>query len=231
MPQGLTSNEAHQRLTEYGLNEIVEVSKSTPLKILLRQVKSNFVVYMLVFSTIISFFVGKPITAFTILAVILVVIFVGFFQEYKAEESINSLRKMLMPVSIVYRDGKKVEIPSREIVPDDVILFGNGEKISADCELLESYDLRVNESALTGESKEIIKQAVTNSNPQITDQNRIFMGTYIVNGRCLARVTHTGMNTNFGRIAHLISTAEKELPLQNKINNIAKYMVPIAMII
>ena len=230
MPQGLTSNEANQRLTEYGFNEIVETSKSTPLKILLRQIKSNFVVYMLIFSTVISFLVGKHVTAFTILSVILIVIFVGFFQEYKAEESIKSLKKMLMLVSIVYRDGKKVEIPSQEIVPDDIILLGNGEKISADCELIESFDLRVNESALTGESKEITKTALSNISIQATDQNKIFMGTYIVNGRCLARVTHSGMNTNFGKIAHLISTAEKELPLQQKVNNIAKYMVTVAII-
>ncbi len=227
MPQGLTNNEARQRLNKYGFNEIVEISKSTPLKILLRQIRSNFIVYMLVFSTIISFLVGKHITAFTILAVILIVIFVGFFQEYRAEESINGLKKMLMLISIVYRDGKKTEISSKEIVPDDIILLGNGEKISADCELIESFDLRVNESALTGESKEISKLAL----PQVTDQNKIFMGTYIVNGRCLARVTHTGMNTNFGKIAHLISSAEKELPLQQKVNNIAKYMVTVAIIV
>ncbi|MBU0534919.1 cation-transporting P-type ATPase [Patescibacteria group bacterium] len=230
MPQGLTFTEARQRLIEYGFNEIVEVSKSTPFKILLRQIKSNFVIYMLSIAVVISFSVGKPITAYTILIVIFIVIFVGFFQEYKAEESINSLKKMLMPISIAYRDGKKKEIPSRDIVPEDIILLGNGEKIPADCELLESFDLRVNESALTGESKEIAKIAKSNNEQQITDQNRIFMGTYIVNGRCLAKVTHTGMNTNFGKIAHLISTAEKELPLQNKVNTIAKYMVTIAIV-
>jgi len=230
MPQGLTFTEAQKRLTEYGFNEIVEVSKSTPLKILLRQIKSNFVIYMLSIAVAISFFVGKPITAYTILIVIFIVIFVGFFQEYKAEESINSLRKMLMSISIAYRDGKKKEIPSRDIVPEDIILLGNGEKIPADCELLESFDLRVNESALTGESKEIAKIAKVNNEQQIEDLNRIFMGTYIVNGRCLARVTHTGMNTNFGKIAHLISTVEKELPLQNKVNSIAKYMVTIAIV-
>jgi Ca2+-transporting ATPase len=230
MPQGLTTNEAQKRLNEYGPNEIAEVSKSTPLKILLRQIKSNFVIYMLGITVIISLFVGKTITAYIILADIVVVVFVGFFQEYKAEEAIKSLKSMLMPISIAYRDGKKKEIPSREIVPEDTVVLGNGEKIPADCELLEAFDLRVNESALTGESKEIAKSASRYNDQQITDQNRIFMGTYIVNGRCLAKVTHTGMNTNFGKIAHLISTAEKELPLQNKINNIAKYMVTIAII-
>lgn len=230
MPQGLTSNEAQKRLIEYGFNEIVEVSKSTPLKILWRQIKSNFVIYMLTITVLVSLIVGKPITAYIILADIVVVILVGFFQEYKAEESINSLKKMLTPISIAYRDGKKKEIPSKEIVPEDIILLGNGEKIPADCELLEFFDLRVNESALTGESNEIAKVAAVNNNRQITDQNRLFMGTYIVNGRCIAKVTHTGMNTEFGKIANLISTAEKELPLQNKVNNIAKIMVIIAII-
>lgn len=231
MPQGLTTNEARKILARYGFNEIIEVSRSTPLKILLRQVKSNFVMYMLLFAAVISFFVEKPTAALTILAVVFVIILVGFFQEYKADESISSLRKMLMPISIVYRDGKRREIFSKEIVPGDVILMGNGEKIPADCELIESFDLRVNESALTGESKEISKLTVNNPTKQVTDQNRIFMGTYVVSGRCLAKVTHTGMNTNFGKIAHLISTAEKELPLQNKINYIAKYMVVATIIL
>lgn len=228
MPQGLASSEAQKRLGEYGPNEITDVSRVTPLKILLRQIQGNFIIYMLAVSVIISFAVGKSITAYTILAVIFAVIFVGFFQEYKAENSISSLKRMLMPVSIVYRDGKKKEIASREIVPGDIIILGNGEKIPADCEIVESYDLRVNESALTGESKEISKTAL--SKEEVSDRNRIFMGTFIFNGRCVARAVHTGMNTEFGKIAHLISTAEKELPLQDKVNAIAKYMVGIAIV-
>jgi Ca2+-transporting ATPase len=230
MPHGLTSIEAQKKLTEYGYNEITEGSKTTPFKILLRQIESNFVIYMLVVAVIISFFVGKSLTGYTISVVILVVIFVGFFQEYKAEESINSLKKMLMPISVVFRDSKRTEIPSKEIVPGDILILGNGEKIPADSEVIESFDLRVNESSLTGESKEISKTAVTALEQKATEQNRIFMGTFIVNGRCTARVTHTGMNTNFGKIAHLISTAEKDLPLQRKVNNIAKYMVTVAII-
>lgn len=228
MPQGLTSNEAQQSLTKYGFNEIVEASKTTPIKILLRQIKSNFILYMLAVTVIISFFVGKSITAYTIMGVIFLVVVVGFFQEYRAEEAVKSLKKMLMPSSIVYRDGKKKELPSREIVPGDFILLGNGEKVPADCELIESFDLRMNESALTGESKEVAKEASI-AGAQMTDQNKVFMGTYIVSGRCLAKVLHTGMNTSFGKIAHLISTAEKELPLQKKVNNIAKYMVTVAI--
>lgn len=118
---------------------------------------------------------------------------------------------------------------SREIVPDDILALGNGEKIPADCIVVESHELRVNESALTGESKEISKKA-QNQDDYLSEENHLFMGTYIVNGRCLARVIHTGMSTRFGKIAHLISTAEKELPLQEKVNNIAKYMVTVAIV-
>lgn len=229
MPQGLTQTEVQEKLKIYGFNELVDRSKTSILRILYRQIKSNFVIYMLVGSVIISLLVGKTITAYVISAVILLVISVGFIQEYKAEEAISSLKKMIMPISIAYRDGRKKEIPSREIVPGDLLVIGNGEKIPADCEILEAYELRINESTLTGESKEINKKTAKEG-IQASDENRLFMGTYIVNGRCLARVIHTGMNTKFGKITYLISTAEKELPLQEKVNKIARYMVGVALI-
>ena len=229
MPQGLTQTEALKRLETYGLNELVDAARISPLGILLRQIKSNFIIYMLAVSVVISFAVGKTTTAYAILAVIALVIGVGFVQEYKAEEAVSSLKKMLMPISIVYRDGKKKEVKSQDLVPEDILVLGNGEKIPADCVIIESHELRVNESALTGESKEIAKKSV-NVDQEPAEENQLYMGTYIVNGRCFAKIIHTGMNTKFGKIAHLISTAEKELPLQIKVNNIAKYMVVIALI-
>lgn len=231
-PQGLSSSQAVLLLKQYGPNEIVEGTKVTPLQILLRQVQKNYVVYMLIVAALVSFLVGKTFTAYTIVAVILSVIVVGFIQEYKAEKSIPSLKSMIMPVSIVIRDGIKKEIPTRELVPGDILILGNGEKIPADCELLEDHGLRVNESALTGESKEISKYAKLpeSSTLQTDDSNNLYMGTFIVNGRGTAKVVHTGMNTKFGKIAHLISSAEKDFPLQNKINEITKYMVIIAIV-
>src|SRR5262245_41948733 len=133
MPQGLTNNEAAIGIKKYGFNELVETSKNTPFKILLRQAKGNLVLYMLLIAATISFFLGKETTTYTILVVVFSVVFIGFLQEYKAEEAISSLKKMIMPVSIVIREGKKIEIPSRELVPDDILMLGNGEKIPADC--------------------------------------------------------------------------------------------------
>jgi len=227
--KGLTKKEAEKRLEQYGLNEIKDISKVTPLKILLRQIKSNFIIYLLVVAVLISFFVGKSVTAYTILAVIAMVIGVGFVQEYRSEKAISALKSMLMPVSIVIRDGKEQEVESSHLVPGDILVLRNGEKIPADCILLEEKELRVNESVLTGESREIKK--IAGNEKKYSDENLVFMGTYIVNGRAIAKVIHTGMNTKFGKIAGLISITEKELPLQRKVNNIAKYMATLAIII
>ena len=227
--RGLTKKEAENKLKKYGLNEIKDTSKTTPLKILFRQIKSNFIIYLLVGAMLLSFFIGKPITAYTILVIILMVIFTGFIQEYKSEKAIIALKNMLVPVSIVIRDGKEQEIQSVNIVPGDLLLLRNGEKIPADCLLIEEKELRVNEAVLTGESKEVSKKI--GSEKKYSDKNLVFMGTYIVNGRCIAKVLHTGMNAKFGKIAGLISSIEKELPLQIKVNKIAKYMVFLAIII
>ncbi len=225
--RGLTEKEARKNLEKYGLNEIKETSLSTPLKILLRQIKNNAVLYLLVVAVIISFFVGKSVTAYALIAVISLVIITGFIQEYRAEKVISSLKNMLMPISIVIRDGKEKEIPSKEIVPGDLIVLRNGEKIPADCIIIEEKDLLINESVLTGESKEVKKTA--SKNEKYSDENMAFMGCFVVNGKCIAKTIHTGMNTQFGKIAGMISTAEKELPLQNKVNNIVRFMIIVAI--
>lgn len=227
---GISDSEAQALLKKYGPNEIKDLHKVSPFTILFRQIKKNFIIYLLVLAALISFFVGKAVTAYTILAVIFMVIFIGFIQEYRAEKAISSLKKMIMPVTIVIRGGKKKEIPSSELVPGDIIILGNGEKIPADCRVLDESELRVNESALTGESREVEK-VISKSGANLTEDNMLFMGTFIVNGRCTAQVVHTGMNTKFGNIAGMISSAEKALPLQDKINQISKYMAIVAIVV
>ncbi|MCR4305542.1 MAG: cation-transporting P-type ATPase [Candidatus Daviesbacteria bacterium] len=227
---GITDTEAIERLKKYGPNEIKDLHRISPLTILFRQVKKNFIVYLLIIAALISFVVGKALTGYTISAVIFMVIAVGFIQEYRAEKAISSLKKMIMPVSIVIRGGKRKEIPSQEIVPGDIVILGNGEKIPADCLILDESELRVNESSLTGESKEV-RKVKAKSEDETAEESMLFMGTYIVNGRAVTKVMHTGMNTRFGSIAGMISIAEKELPLQNKVNQISKYMATLAIIV
>ncbi|MFH1711086.1 MAG: cation-transporting P-type ATPase [Nanoarchaeota archaeon] len=227
--KGLSKNEAAEKLKNYGFNEIKEVSLFSPLKIFLRQIKNNYIIYLLSIAVVISFFVGKSITAYAILAVILLLLTTGFVQEFRAEKAVKALKGILMPISIVIRDNEEIEIPSREIVPGDILVLRSGEKIPADCIILEEKNLLVNESILTGESKEIHKITVKNT-AKYSEANTLFMGSFIMSGRAIAKVIHTGMNTKFGQIAGMISTAEKELPLQKKINKISKYMAIVAVL-
>jgi len=227
--KGLTEREAEELLKKYNHNEIKEVKHTTILQILLRQIKNNMVAYLMIFAIIISFTVNEKITGYALIVTLFLIIIIGFFQEYKAEKAIQALKNIIVPVSIVIRDGKEIEIPTRNLVPGDILILRTGEKIPADCVIVEAKELRVNESVLTGESAEIPKKAAKNiENPE--NENKIFMGTFVVNGRCIAQVIHTGMNTEFGKIARLISTTEKELPLQNKINKIVKYLIWLGLI-
>lgn len=228
--EGLTKKEAERLLKEEGYNKIEDVNKISLFRILLRQIESNFVIYLLVAATIIAFLVGKNITGYSIVAVIMLITIVGFIQEFRAEKAIKALQNMIMPVSIVIRDGKETEISSSEIVRGDILVLRNGEKIPADCYVLEGGDVEVDESVLTGESKEMKKTAVEDFR-QVKEENMIFMGTFIVKGKCLARVVRTGMETKFGQISSMISSAEKELPLQKKINKISKYLAIIGVVI
>lgn len=221
--QGLTQQKAKELLKQYGLNELVEKNKKTALQILLQQVKNNFIVYLLIFAMAMSFAVGKDVTAYTILAVIFAVIFSGFIQEYKAEEALDSLKKMVLPVSLAIRDGKEREISSKEIVPGDILILRTGEKVPADSLILEENELMANEAVMTGEAKEVAKRVPADLE-NYTDENLLLAGSFIVSGKCVVRVIHTGMNTRFGKIAGMISDAEKKLPLQEKVNRIAKYM-------
>ncbi len=228
--EGLSAKEAERLLSKYGKNEIENIKKISYFKIFLGQIKGNFIIYLLLAAVIISFAVGETVTAWVIVAVILFVVLAGFIQEFKAEKAVNSLKSMLTPMTIAVRDGIEVRIPSSELVPGDLISLKSGEKIPADCILVKQIDLSVDESILTGESKEI-KKAETKNEKSINDKNKIFMGTYIVKGKCIAKVSKTGMDTQFGKIAEMISKAEKELPLQKKVNRIAKITTGIAIVI
>ena len=155
--RGLAQKEVQSRFAKYGPNELQEKIFASPWKIFLRQIKNNFIIYLLLVAMILSFFVGKFITAYTILVVIIIVITTGFIQEYKAEKVIASLKSMIVSVSIVIRDGKEQEIETNRLVPGDILILRNGERIPADCIILEEKEILVNESILTGESKEVSK--------------------------------------------------------------------------
>ena len=226
--KGLSDKESAKRLEQYGLNEISAGKKVSAINILLRQVKDNYIVYFLFSAAVLSFLVGKSITAYVILVVVLVLVLTGYIQEYKAEKAIEKLKGMIMPVSMVIRESREKEIPTKEIVPGDILILRTGERIPADSLVLTEKNLLVNEAILTGEADAIRKSSAKEAD-EASDKNRLFAGSFVIDGKCIAEVVATGMKTKFGKIAGLISTAEKELPLQKKVNLISKYMATIGL--
>lgn len=225
---GLSSKVAKDKLNQYGPNEIRDINKVSWVRILWRQIGKNFIIYLLLAAGIVSFLVGKDVTSYAILAIIPVIVLTGFFQEYKAEKAIKALKQMLTPQVSTIRDGREIQIPTVELVPGDIVILHSGERVPADCLIMEQSNLRVDEAILTGESIDVKKIAVTDRK-KADRENFVFMGSHITQGKCVAEVLYTGMNTEFGKIAGLISTTEKEMPLQDKVNQIVKVMVYITL--
>jgi len=224
--KGLSSLEAEKRLKQFGKNKIKKIHTLNPLKILLSQFKS-FLIYILIIAIAISFFIGHKIDAIVILVIVLLNAGIGFFQQYKAEKAIISLRKLLVPTSIVIRDEKQKEIPSEQLVPGDIILLKTGDKVNADCKILEPENLQTNEAILTGESTPIGKQDKTLLENTILAEriNMLFTGTQIVRGKTKAIVTATAMETEFGKIAQKLQTVKiQKTPIQKRLDKFSKQL-------
>ncbi|MFA7254050.1 MAG: cation-transporting P-type ATPase [Patescibacteria group bacterium] len=224
---GLTSAQANEKLKKYGFNKLNEKAGISLIRLLVNQLKKNYLIYLFVFTSVLSFIVGKNVTGWAILFIVLMVIGTTFIQEYRAEKAISSLKNMILPLSIVIRNGRERRTDSSLIVPGDIVILHSGERIPADGVILHETELRVNESVLTGESKDIAK---TDNKDALNNLNKVFMGTFVTSGKATLQITHTGMNTEFGKIAGLISETQKELPLQEKVNKIVQYMATIAII-
>jgi len=215
---GLSEEEVGRRLKKYGYNELEE-RKILPLKILLRQF-TNFIVWILLAAAIVSLSIAETLNFFVILAIIGFVIILGFIQEYKAEKAMQALKEIIMPTTTVVRNGKIKKILSREVVLGDILILETGDKIPADAKILETNYLKVDESALTGESLVVEK----------SKEDLVFAGTIVVYGKCKALVEATGMQTKLGKIAGLIQEVEEKTPLQIKITQLAKNLAIIALI-
>ncbi|MFH1307987.1 MAG: HAD-IC family P-type ATPase [archaeon] len=230
---GLSQKEAELRLERYGKNIIKETYKISPLKIFLSQFKS-FLVYILIAAVLISLFISHYVDAGVIFAIVLLNAAIGFFQQYKAEKSILELKKLLVPKTQVLRDKKIKDISSENIVPGDILIFEEGDKITADCRILELESLEVSESVLTGESLPIEKiDTILRGDTIIADRkNMLFTGTSIVRGHGKAIVIATGMNTEFGKIASSLQEISiQETPMQKKLDSFAKQISIVVIII
>ena len=227
--EGLSEKEAQERLKKYGPNELVKKKGDGPLKIFIRQFNS-FIIYILIGAVIVSTAVafyehGDFIDSIAILVILILNAVLGFVQEYNAEKSIEALRKMASLKARVMRGGKEVEIEVKNLVPGDLLILSTGEKIPADARVIEAVQLHTEEAALTGESTGEEKQTKPlDIKTVLADRtNMIFSGTTIVDGRGQAIVTGTGMDSEIGKIAHLIQTTKKELtPLQKNLERLGK---------
>lgn len=231
---GLTTGEAEARQARYGWNELVERARTSRWQMFLSQFKEVMVLVLIV-AALVSGLLGEWLDAGVILAIVVINAFLGFFQEYRAEQAIAALRKMAAPTARVRRDGKVQTIPSRELTPGDVILVEAGDAIPADARLIKAANLRIQEASLTGESEPVAKHTDTlhGENMALGDRrNMIYFGTAATYGHGQAVVVATGMRTELGRIAELIQDVEAEdTPLQRRMTQLGKTLAWVALAI
>ncbi|MBK7453885.1 MAG: HAD-IC family P-type ATPase [Anaerolineales bacterium] len=226
---GLSAQEAAQRLEADGSNEIKEGKRISPVQIFLGQFKS-ILIWILIAAGIISGVLGEMVDAIAILAIVVLNAVIGFYQEFNAEKSIAALKKMTAPQAKVRRDGQVTSIPASGIVAGDILTLEAGDLVAADARLMEAASLKCVESALTGESESVVKESTLLEAGEVAlgdRKNMIFMGTSIASGTGQAVVVATAMNTELGHIASLMEEAgaEPSTPLQQKLDSFGRILV------
>ena len=224
---GLSSAEARARLERHGPNELAERPRPGFWQLLLAQFDS-FVVIILIVSAVISLLLGEDIEAAAIMAIVVLNAILGVVQESKAEEALAALKKMSAPEAHVLRDGHRITVPARELVPGDIVFLEAGNYVPADLRLVESVNLKIDEASLTGESVPVEKIAgvVLAEDVPIGDRvNSAFMGTTVTYGRGKGVVVATGMETQIGLIAEMIQSYEEEpTPLQVRLDQLGRWL-------
>ncbi len=223
--EGISAKEVKARLEQYGLNEIQESDRRSLLSIFLGQLK-DFMIFILIAAAVISGIVGELQDTIAIVVILLINATIGTVQEYRAEKAVAALKAMSEPEVQVRRDGQKKIIPSNQLVPGDIVLLEAGNIISADLRIIESFDLQVDESALTGESLPIEKNAyivLENDLHTAEQSNMVFKGTMVTNGRAVCIVVATAMQSKIGKIALLLEQGEiLRTPLQRRLAKFGK---------
>lgn len=231
---GLSRDEVKNRIKNNGYNELDEGEKQSALLLFFSQFK-DFMVVVLLAATLISGLLGEYIDAIAIIAIVIINGFLGFFQERKAEKSLQALKELSAPQVQVLREGEWIKIPSKEVVIGDVLRFFSGDRIGADVRLIDEKSLEIEESALTGESLPVSKNTDKLRTPQpgIGDMENIaFMGTMVTRGSGVGAVVATGMKTAMGQIADLLQNAETTTtPLQRRLEQLGKILITVALLL
>jgi Ca2+-transporting ATPase len=232
--EGLSTSEVKKRLEKHGFNEIREEKGRSPFFIFFDQFK-EFLMILLLVAVFISVLVGEIMDAIMIFAIVVASAMLGFFQEYKAERSLEALKRMVTPKAHVLRNGEEAEIPAKEIVPGDILILKTGDKVSADGRLIEAIGLHLDEASLTGESVPVGKESniVLEKKVPISERkNFVYTATTVTSGRGKVAVTSTGMNTEFGKIASMMQAVEEPpTPLQIRLNHVGKWLVAVCLVI
>lgn len=225
--KGLSDQEAAIRLTQYGPNKLRKGKRFSALTIFMAQFKS-LIIWVLIGTAAISTALGEMVDGIAIIAIVILNAIIGFVQEYRAEKAAAALAHLAAPHCRVIRDGHSAVVAATEIVPGDILLLEGGDLVAADARLIESSVLRVNEAPLTGESQAVDKltDILPLETPLAKQQNMVFLGTSVTNGSGRAIVVNTGMETQLGRIATLLETAESgETPLQRKLDKAGHFLL------
>ncbi len=230
-PLGLTSREAAERLSRFGPNELVQTARVSPLRILLSQFVDVLVIVLIIaaiISATLGLLQGETVDLYDAVLIVVIVIMnaiFGFVQEYRAERSLEALKSLAAPKAHILREGGIVAVPSRELVPGDVVVLAAGDRVPADVRLFEVASLRVNEAPLTGESLPVSKAVEPLPRDSFLGdrKNMVFMGTAVDGGRGKAVIVETGMGTQLGKIAGLVQTETKqETPLQRQLDRLGR---------
>jgi P-type Ca2+ transporter type 2C len=223
--KGLSAEDAQKRLEEYGLNELSEKKKKTPLEMLLDQFK-DFMIIVLIVAAIVSGVLGEAADTIAIVVIVVLNAILGFVQEYRAEKAMAALKKMAAQFATVIRDDKLINIPASEIAPGDVIALEAGKIVPADMRLMEAVQLRIEEAALTGESVPVEKSAKVLHEKMLPigdRKNMAYKGTVVSYGRGKGIAVSTGMDTEIGAIATMLQEEEEvKTPLQKRLANFGK---------
>ncbi|GAB6137584.1 cation-translocating P-type ATPase [Halanaerobaculum tunisiense] len=230
---GLSASQAKKRLEDYGPNQLKEEAGISIGEILIEQFK-NIIVILLLVAAGISFVIGDVIEAVAVLAVIILNAIFGFVTEYKAEKSVAALKEMVTTKAKVIRDGSLTEIEADQVVPGDLLVLEEGDRITADGRLVTADNLSIAEAALTGESEAVTKQVekLAAETPLAERSNMVFMGTAVTRGNGMAVVTGTGTDTEMGQISNLLQETEsEETPLEKRLDQMGKSLIVLTLII
>ena len=230
--QGLGLHEIQRRRDQHGPNELIETGGRGPWRIVWEQL-ANSMVGLLVAAAVVSTYLGEFTDAAVILAIVGINAILGFVQDYRAEKALAALKKLAVPTVRVRRAGTVKEISARELTPGDIILLEAGNCVPADCRLVQSINLRIEEAALTGESEPVEKQirAIENENLPLGDRtNMAYMGTVVAYGHGEAVVTAIGMGTELGKIASSLQSVKSEAtPLQRRLAQLGRALALVAI--